>query len=394
MIVGSKCFLSYTCTATKDDDSVIAIGGADNIELKEGAANLLVDTINIKISGQQVHSDSQATITRHWYERLANTKFSRIAGANQDRIIGGDANIEFGTEATPALVSTTEDPGIRVTAITGGKTFKLERPLTECAFFGPRDSAIPASLPISINTKMNSPTGVVFNTLAATVASPKLFINQVELWVYSVEMETVFSTQIQEALRSDSLTGTADDWISSALAASIGDSQSVFSNPGGISIETIPDVFGICFMPYTVAISSAWKGDHPMKTDWLNTSDMNIKFSGKQIRTWDSLGGNADVGSKNDMLREMKEMSGGGVLVGLGESAIDTTVYANGKMSFFPIAMRTIDESSVLQPTPVNITVNSRMFPDSSLNSSVQVFYKLRHQWRLSSQSGRTSIIK
>ena len=387
LIVGSKCYLNFRCTASKADDTNILT--ADNIELREGAGNLLLTKADVRIAGTTVFCDGFNDITRHWYERLANTNEVRNSSNEEDRYIGADGGA-FGIAADSLVGS-----GIRKEAITDGKEFNIVRPLSEMAFFGPRDSAIPASLPVVLNTTLNSTPGRVFNTNAAITTSPKLNIIDVEFYVYTVELEDAFAEQVKDALRVGSLMGVSDKWGSTTLGNEITAGSTSYRSSDSTLIETVPDVLGIAFLPSESYNSATpWKGVHPLTTDWLNTNSLDIDSYGCNWRCYRNLGTNASVGNKGVLAKELKEVSGGDTMVGSGRSPIDTTVYCRGYMSFFPAVSRSIDEETVIPPKPISLTFNNVMIPNAGKQAQGHFFYKLRHQWNLSTEAGQTMVVR
>jgi hypothetical protein len=387
LIVGSKCYLNFRCTASKSDDS--AIGAADPIELREGAGNLFVTKADVRVAGTTVFCDGFNDITRHWYERLANTNEVRSGGSEEDRFITSDESV-FGVAANTVIGS-----GIRKEAISEGKEFSITRPLTEMAFFGPRDSAIPASLPIVLNTTLNSRPARLFNTDNTIVAAPKLKIIDVELYVYTVELEDAFAEQIKDALRLGTLSAVTDKWASTTLGNEVTAGNTSYRSSDSTLIETVPDVLGVAFLP-TDSYNSAtpWKGVHPLTTDWLNTNCIDIQAYGCSWRCYRNLGSNADVGSKAVLSRELKEVAGGDTMVGSGRSPINTNVFSRGVLSFFPAVSRSIDEETVVPPKPISLTFHNVMSPNAGKQAQGHVFYKLRHQWNLSTEVGQTMIVK
>lgn len=386
LINGSKCFLRANCTATKADGTNVLT--ADPIELREAAGNLLVETAQISIAGAQVFNDTFSVITRHFYERLSNTNYNRSSGAEADRYITGDA-VAF--DSPNVLINL----GIRKTAISEGKVFMLSRPLTDMSFFGPRDAAIPALLPITMNFTLNSVPGRLFNTDDTITESPKLKIQTIELHIFSMTMEQSFAETFRDSLRTSSLTASTDRWATASIGSSISAAQSNFDFPSDVVVDTTPDILGICFMPNSSFNSTApYKGKHPLTTNWLNTTDANILSNGRPIRLYRQLGNNADVGRKQDLSREMQEFSGHNGTVGLGRSAVDQLSFTSGTISFFPVAIRSISEETVLPPKPFSIKMSSTMSPNAGEIASVYMFYKARHQWQISSDPGQTRILK
>ena len=387
LIIGSKCYLNFRCTASKSDDKPILT--ADPIELREGAGNLLLTKADVRIAGTTVFCDGFNDITRHWYERLANTNEVRNSGNEEDRYITADSSV-FGLAADTLVGS-----GLRKEAITDSKEFTITRPLTEMAFFGPRDSAIPASLPIVLNTTLNSRPSRVFNTDASITAAPKLNIIDVELYVYTVDLEEAFAEQIKDALRVGSLSAVSDKWASTTLGNEITAGNTSYRSSDSTLIETSPDVLGVAFLPSESYNSATpWKGVHPMTTDWLNTNCIDIDAYGCSWRCYRNLGSNSDIGSKGVLARELKEVSGGDTMVGSGRSPIDTSVFCRGSLSFFPVVSRSIDEETVIPAKPVSLTFHNVMSPNAGKQAQGHVFYKLRHQWNLSTEVGQTMVVK
>ena len=94
------------------------------------------------------------------------------------------------------------------------------------------------------------------------------------------------------------------------------------------------------------------------------------------------------------MSREVSQFSGRYYDVGLGRSSIDLATFSGGSLSFFPLALRSIDDTNVLNPKPFSIKMNATMSGTAGEAASSYVFYKVRHQWVLSAEPGRTSIMK
>lgn len=388
LIVGSKCFLRFLCTAKTSADANILT--ANPIELREGAGNLIIENSQLNVAGSNVFNDNFSVITRHFFERLANSNHDRIASTEADRYITQDSAV-FGLAAN-TLVSS----GIRKTAITDGKQFMISRPLSDITFFGPRDAALPAALPLTFNFTLNSIPGRLFNTDDTITSSPKLNINAVELHIYTVKMEDAYAASFRDALRSGTLMAACDRWATQSVGSSVASAQSLFSFPSDVVIETTPDILGLAFFPDATYnnTTAPYKGQHPLTTSWLNTSEANLTSNGRPLRFYRQLGGNSSSGLKQDLCREVSEFSGYTHIVGSGRSAIDMGVYSEGYLSFVPIAIRSVSEETVLDPKPFSLNATATMTPNAGSVSSAYLFYKLRHMWNLSTEPGQTKIVK
>ena len=136
LIIGSKCYLRFRCTATQADGNNIPAASKD-FELREEAGSLIVRNVNFKFGGVSVHDDSNAHVTRHFYERLTKSNACRLAGEDRDRYIYDDAGFSADGE-------TIEQKFPGYDSIIDGREFHIVRPLTDITFFGEHDFPIPA----------------------------------------------------------------------------------------------------------------------------------------------------------------------------------------------------------------------------------------------------------
>ena len=83
LIIGSKCYLRFRCTATQSDGNNIPASSTD-YELREEVGSLIIRNVNFKFGGVSVHDDSNAHVTRHFYERLTTPNSCRLAGEERD----------------------------------------------------------------------------------------------------------------------------------------------------------------------------------------------------------------------------------------------------------------------------------------------------------------------
>lgn len=382
LIIGDKCFVAFNCYATTFDEEIT---DAD-IELRPGVGNLIVDGINVKIAGTTVHSDSNAALTRHFYEHLNYPNSARLADEYLHRFIIDDLR------AFPP--SAALNSGYLNRAILNKRHFTIIRPLTDVTFFGHRDTSIPASLPITIDLRLNTDPRRCFNCDAGVFQSPLLYIMEAELHIYSVALEESYSEVIKEALVTDTLIASSDTWTSMSLGSQITGGNTTYKSPSSIVIETTPDVFGISIMPTSSYLSaSPWTGKHPYTSSWNEMKEIYIQQFGKHLRSYLNLGGNAYVGKKHMIYEEVKQIAGGDVQAGLGNPPINAEVFCNGDLSFVPVVFRDISESSVLKPKPTSLTFYFNM-DNTSVDAVVQVFYKVRHHWQLSLNTGKTAIIQ
>lgn len=382
LVIGSRCYMNFRCVASKNDDTDVLT--ADPIELRDGAPNLIFDSLNVRIAGTPVHTDNNAVITRHWYEHLNTSEAERKTGMLQHRYIAGES-AAFEGEGDEIY------GGLRRETIRDGAEFSLQRNLDEVAFFGHRDSAIPGALPISINAKLNSVPARLFNTDETIEDAPKLKILDVELYIYSVEMEDQYAILLQEALITETLTAAADKWETVGTGSGITASTTLFTSTDTVQIETMPDLLGIAFFPdASFNAADAYKGQHPLTTSWLNIDTMDVRMYGRPWRHWKQLSGSP--AQKCTVIRELGEVLG--CTFNSGVSPIRSTTFLEGYMSFFPVVNRPLYEKNVLAPQPTSVTFSARMSPNAAVNATSYVFMKMRHLWKLSTIPGKTEVLK
>ena len=380
LILGHRCFLNFTGTATNDDGTNIT--AADDIELRDGAGNLILESINVQIAGSNVHTDSTALVTRHYYEHLVNKNSERAGHQHEDRYITDEAEVYI------PVAGTIINDGIRITSITDGKRFSLLRPLTDVTFFGKNDSAIPSSLPITLDIRLTSRPERIFNGNNANPI-PRFRINTVELYIYTIQMEDSLASSLNERLRTGELLAVSDTWGSRNSGISINADDSVVTSQNETVLSTTPDLVGIVFLPndnYNPA--NAFGGRYPLRSSWLNFNTFIIKSGGAPIRYYKELGDRLDVGLKTQLTEELKN------LYECNVSPLDNNSFVRGDIGFYPLINRPIDDMYVLPPKPFSLSFEAMTNDGVADASTCFYFYKLRHQWVLSSQYGQSKIIK
>ena len=389
LIVGDRCYLSFRCSASKSDGTVV---NNDAIEIRDEAGNILVESVTVNIAGTQVHTDGNADITRHFYERLSKTNSSRVGNADLDRFIGPDAS-SFKHGTAPNFYV---NGGIYTNAIQDGREFDLVRPLTDIAFFGPRDSAIPASLPISLNFRFNSNTARMFNVRTSITDEPLLYIQDVKLHIATVDMNPSLATDIEDRLNTSGLPAVSDSWATQSLGPTVAGGTSEYRTNTPITYEITPDILGVAMFPQSVYNAPIpFTGPHYLRTSWNTVKNAVMRSSGVPIRTYSNLQGTGEaVGTKVLLAKELSNIATSSEVVGLGGSPIDTEVFINGYISFFPAVFRTITEETVLPPKPFTMTFDMTL-ETTSVSATIYAFRKLRHQWLLSNYVGlKTQIEK
>ena len=216
LIIGSKCYLRFRCTATQADGNNIP-SASNDYELREEVGSLIVRNVNFKFGGVSVHDDSNAHVTRHFYERLTKSNARRLAGEDRDRYIYDDAGFSVDR-------STVERKFPGNDCIVNGREFHIIRPLTDITFFGDMDSPIPASIPLYLQFNLSSQPETMFRTALTIANSPLLNIIDIQLLVYSVEVSDAVASAYNEKLRTGTLTAMADTWGNRFLSNSIQDS--------------------------------------------------------------------------------------------------------------------------------------------------------------------------
>lgn len=387
LIIGNKCYLSFKCRATKSDDG--SISNLDGIELRDNASGLILQNTRLDLAGSQIYNDTYSFVTNHWYEHLNNSNSARTANLYQSVYIDPEEK-SFSTGEFQFSA------GNRQEAIISNNLFKINRNLNEIPFFGPRDSSIPSSLPVDMEFTLNTNPSRLFNCLDTVLASPKLIIESVELYIYSVEMQQEFSSTVNQALQTETLSAMSDFWSNRNVSPNVSTAQTQHTSNDQIFITNQPDVLGICYFPEATFNKSvnSWKGFHPMRTSWLNTNNINIFNNGSITRNYRDLGSNTEVGGKDTLYSEIKNIQGTSEMSGQGNFPIDGNVFSSGRLSFFPILNRSIFEDSVVQPSPSVFTFTSQFKSSAGEDALCFAFYKTRHLYRLSTIVGQTQVIK
>lgn len=377
IIIGDRSYIKFVCRAMKSDDSAIT---DTTIEMRDGLGDILVQSVQLQLSGYNAHSDSTAPRTSHMYNHINYPNSAR--GMNQFvmNYVHGEK------DSFPVGADIKQIGGYANTSILNNKKFSVTRDLNEVAFMGPRDTVIPGALPISIKIHLTNNPASCFNCASSVIASPKLYISTVCLKIYSVMISEAMSAQITRALVTEKLTGTFDSWHTTGNGEILPNNDTYTGN--SITIETIPDFFGIVFEPVAASSSTAYKGRHVLTTTWNNIDFIDIFRGGTPIRRY-------TLTEKSDMMKELEQLTGGNTQAGYGGiSPIDNTVFAAGHLSFFPVVNRAISDSTVLDPRINIIKFVATMNSNQSVAGKSYIVYKVRHQLQYSLTPGKTQIIK
>ena len=276
LIIGSKCYLRFRCTATQGDGNNIPANSTD-YEFREEVGSLIVRNVNFKFGGVSVHDDSNAHVTRHFYERLTKDNASRVAGEDRDRFI-----YEYVGFSTANFVINQEFPGYD--AIINGREFHIIRPLTDITFFGENDSPIPASIPLYLQFNLSSQPETMFKTTQSIAESPLLDIIDIQLFVYSVEISETVAAAYNEKLRNGTLTAMADTWGNRFLSNTIQAAATVYNSNETLPLDAVPDIIGVAFFPNdSFAPANGFTSNHPLRTDWLNVENIQLNVYGNRL---------------------------------------------------------------------------------------------------------------
>lgn len=377
VIVGDRCYLKFSCKATTGTSTSITDA---TIELRDGIGDLLVDTVQLKISGYDVHNDPTAPKTSHMYNHINYPNSARSDGLFDLNFVH-DEKKSFPTGADIQLIG-----GSANTVIKNQATFTICRDLNEVAFMGPRDTVIPGLLPVSLNIQLSNNPASCFNCASSVTASPKLHIYSIALYVYTVKITDGMSAQIGEALYNEDLIGTYDSWHTADNGRIHTGQNSHIGIP--VEIETVPDFFAVVFEPIIENTDLAYKGRHLLTTTWNNVSKIAIKKGGTTVREY-------EIEDKTQMLKELEQLTGGNSQAGFGGiSPINGITFRGGWLSFFPVVNRDISNLNVLEPNLNTITFNATMNSSKSVEGRTYLLYKIRHQLKYSLTPGRTQIIK
>ena len=370
LIIGSKCYLRFRCTATQADGNNIP-SASNDYELREEVGSLIVRNVNFKFGGVSVHDDSNAHVTRHFYERLTKSNACRLAGEDRDRYIYDDAGFSVRTEVEQKF------PGYDSIII--GREFHIVRPLTDITFFGENDSPIPASIPLYLQFNLSSQPATMFKTGSTIAAAPLLNIIDIQLLVYSVEISEAVATAYNEKLRNGTLTAMADSWGNRFLSNSIQSSATVYNSNETLPLDAVPDVIGVAFFPNgSFSPSDGHQGDHPLRTNWLNIENIQLNVYGNTVRTYNNLGTNNNFTTKTQLIRELDNLR-----KDHSDLPIDKETFMRGDISFFPICNRCIDDYEASESKPYSLTFTAHMRPSAAEDASGVLFYKTRNKWLL-----------
>ena len=378
LIIGSKCYLRFRCTATQGDGNNIPASSSD-YELREEIGSLIVRNVNFKFGGVSVHDDSNAHVTRHFYERLMKDNASRVAGEDRDRFIYDDAGF-----STANFVINQEFPGYD--AIINGREFHVVRPLTDITFFGENDSPIPASIPLYLQFNLSSQPETMFKTTQTINESPLLNIIDIQLFVYSVEISETVASAYNEKLRNGTLTAMADTWGNRFLSKTIQEAATVYNSNETLPLDSVPDIIGVAFFPNdSFAPATGFTSNHPLRTDWLNIENIQTNVYGNTVRTYNNLGSNNNFTSKGQLIRELDHLHGMNSYKAL---PINKETFMRGDLSFYSICNRSITDYGASETKPYSLTFVANMRPNAGQDATGVIFYKMRSKWSLNLNVG------
>ena len=371
LIIGSKCYLRFRCTATRADGTNIPAASTD-FELREEVGSLIIRNVNFKFGGVSVHDDSNAHVTRHFYERLTSPNSCRLAGEERDRYIYQDNTFSDGFDTVRQ-----EFPGYD--SIINGREFHIVRPLTDITFFGENDSPIPASIPLYLQFNLSSRPDTMFKTSNAIADAPLLNIIDIQLFIYSVEVSDAVASAYNEKLRTGTLTAMADSWGNRFLSNTIQAAATVYNSNETLPLDSVPDIIGVAFLPNeSFTPTNGHQGFHPLRTSWLNVENIQLNVYGNTVRTYNNLGTANNFTAKTQLVRELdnfrNDKSG---------MPIDKETFMRGNMSFFPICNRAIDDYESSEPKPYSLTFVANMRPNAGEDATGVLFYKMRNKWLL-----------
>ena len=372
LIIGHKCYLRFRCTATQAD-GITAIPPANkDFELREEAGSLIIRNVNFKFGGVSVHDDSNAHITRHFYERLTKSNACRLAGEDRDRYIYDDSGFS-------STFSDVEQKFPGYDSIIDNREFHIVRPLDDITFFGINDTPIPASIPIYLQFNLSSRPDTLFKIKDTLPNSPKLHIIDIQLFVYSVEISEAVASAYNEKLRTGSLTAMADTWGNRFLSNTIESTATVYNSNETLPLDSVPDIIGVAFFPNaSLTPVKGHHGHHSLRTSWLNIENIQLNVYGNTVRTYNNLGTNNNFTTKTQLIRELDSFRKDGTGM-----PIDKATFMRGDMSFFPICNRSIDEYESSETKPYSLTFIAHMRPNAGDNATGVMFYKTRNKWML-----------
>ena len=371
LIIGSKCYLRFRCTATQSDGTNIPASSTD-YELREEVGSLIIRNVNFKFGGVSVHDDSNAHVTRHFYERLTSPNSCRLAGEERDRYIYQDNTFSDGFDTVRQ-----EFPGYD--SIINGREFHIVRPLTDITFFGENDSPIPASIPLYLQFNLSSRPDTMFKTSNSIANAPLLNIIDIQLFIYSVEVSDAVASAYNEKLRTGTLTAMADSWGNRFLSNTIQSAATVYNSNETLPLDSVPDIIGVAFLPNeSFTPPNGHHGFHPLRTSWLNIENIQLNVYGNTIRTYNNLGTSNNFTAKTQLIRELDNFKND--KTGM---PIDKETFMRGNMSFFPICNRAIDDYESSEPKPYSLTFVANMRPNAGEDATGVLFYKMRNKWLL-----------
>ena len=371
LIIGHKCYLRFRCTATQADGNNIP-SASNDYELREEVGSLLIRNVNFKFGGISVHDDSNAHITRHFYERLSKSNACRLAGEERDRYIYDDAGFS-------STFSAVEQKFPGYDSIINGREFHIVRPLDDITFFGKMDSPIPASIPLYLQFNLSSQPATMFKTAPTIEGAPLLNIIDIQLLVYSVEISDAVASAYNEKLRTGNLTAMADTWGNRFLSNAIQSEATVYNSNETLPLDAVPDIIGIAFFPNaSLSPAEGHHGHNPLRTDWINIENIQLNVYGNTVRTYNNLGSNNNFTTKVQLIREFDNLKKDG-----SGMPIDKETFMRGDMSFFPICNRCIDEYESSETKPYALTFVAQMRPNAAVDAQGVMFYKTRNKWML-----------
>lgn len=388
--LGGQATLVIRGVAKKFDGSDIV--DADNISLREEAATLMWQHLEIKVNNTPLNSCERADVQKHVIDRTY-VAGDRAAGLTRDSVpyayrqYGPDEGLE------EANVTTFFKRDI----ITDGKTFELERNIDDLPLFGPWGGIIPGFLSVTIDATLTSNPAIAFiSPAAATAQAPFIEIEAIELRTRTVGIVDEVAKQLEAMWASGELTMDVDTWSARQIPPEIAVNTSNYTSDTALAFSSVPDVISLVqFKTETFNPSEpVWEKAHPLLQSWNGIKRMDILNKGECIKTWTDLDRTRSPAFKS--VWEALETSAGNhdnTLAAWTKSSLNNILFnqdvGTGSLT---TSFRNWGDRFAHDIVPMDLRFRATFDSAASVQAALYAVTKIRHKWRFSAVSGGTQL--
>ena len=371
----SRSYFEFRCRAKKGDDTNIL--PADLIEMRPGAGGLIVQTVQMDIAGSTMYNNQFAPVSAHYQSLLESKEADRA----NNTILYEAADVQYASVDNLQMEFNGDTEAYAHASITDNKRFQIVRRMHDIPFGSPDSSSIPGALPLSFTIYLTNTPSKLFHAKSSVSVEPKLMIEVVRLRLYTVEMSSILSGEIQKRLVENRLYGRMSRVDVQDPGRSVVSSDTVYALPSSVLFATTPSLALFAMFP-TSSYSSPtpYKGIHPLSTTWSNLESSLIGNNGRQLRYYRNT---STLGGKVDMFNDVFLP---------GEPTITSRWFATGQLGFIPVRNRSLENTHPEASVRQQIEINNTFSPNAGADARVFVVSFHKQNVKFSLDPGMTKV--